>query len=63
MEEHYFCTGTCGAVITKQQYDEGLKKCGALQGCSMKGHPFVKCEHCPKCDQCVAKNTAHTCGI
>lgn len=63
MEEHYFCTGTCEAVITKQQHDEGLQKCGAPQGCSMKDHPFAKCAHCPKCDQHVRKSTAHTCSV
>lgn len=61
MEDHYICTGSCGAVITKQQYDEGLNKCGAPQGCSRKGNPFVKCAHCPKCDEHTPKKTAHTC--
>ncbi|HWY79413.1 MAG TPA: hypothetical protein VNW29_03580 [Candidatus Sulfotelmatobacter sp.] len=36
----YICLGTCQAVITEEQYKNGLTKCGA-QGCSLEGHPFV----------------------
>ncbi len=61
MEKHYICTGTCIAIIMKQQYDQGLKECKAPQGCTMKGHAFVKCEHCPKCNQHVPEGTVHTC--
>ncbi|OGY28436.1 MAG: hypothetical protein A2Z42_00615 [Candidatus Woykebacteria bacterium RBG_19FT_COMBO_43_10] len=28
IETRYFCTGTCGAVITQEEYDKGLTKCG-----------------------------------
>jgi len=61
MDEHYICTGTCAAVITKKQYDEGLKVCGAPQGCTMKGHAFRACDHCPHCDTHVARGQQHDC--
>ncbi len=37
----WVCTGTCKAVITDEQYKNGLTKCGA-EVCTMKGQPFVK---------------------
>lgn len=40
-ETVYVCTGTCGAVISQQQYDEGLTQCGA-DICTLKNHPFEK---------------------
>jgi hypothetical protein len=36
----YVCLGTCQAVISEEQYNEGLTKCGA-KGCSLEGHTFV----------------------
>lgn len=39
----YMCTGTCKAVITKEQYDNGLTTCGTKE-CTMYGQPFVKVE-------------------
>lgn len=61
MDVHYICTGTCSAVISQQQYDEGLKECAAPQGCTMKGHSFVKCLHCQKCNEHVSEGTIHVC--
>lgn len=37
----YICTGTCGAHITQEQYDNGLTACGT-EGCTMKGQPFAE---------------------
>ena len=37
----YVCLGSCQAVITAEQYKNGLTKCGA-ESCTMKGQPFVK---------------------
>ena len=62
MEAHYICTGSCQAVITIQQYNDGLKHCGAPQGCTMKGHVFVKCQHCARCDHHVPERSVHHCN-
>lgn len=61
MEIHYICSGSCKAVITNQQYCDGLQRCGAPQGCTMKGHSFVKCLHCRKCNEHVSEGTIHVC--
>ncbi len=37
----YFCTGSCGAQITQEQYDKGLTQCGA-KSCNFYGKPFKK---------------------
>lgn len=62
MDEHYICTGTCAAVVDKAQFDAGLTSCQAPQGCTMKGHAFVKCVHCPRCDHHVPEGEDHSCG-
>lgn len=37
----YVCMGTCQAVISEEQYKNGLTNCGA-EVCTMKGKPFVE---------------------
>lgn len=37
----YICQGTCGARVSEEEYDKGLKKCGA-ETCTYYGTPFVK---------------------
>jgi len=39
-QKTYVCLGTCQAVITEEQYKNGLTKCGA-ETCTLKGHPLV----------------------
>jgi len=39
-EKTYVCLGTCQAVITEEQYNNGLTRCGA-KGCTLEGQPFV----------------------
>ena len=50
VETRYFCTGSCGAVITEEQYDKGLTKCGT-ESCNMHGKPFEKGIFCTTCEQ------------
>ena len=40
-QKTYVCLGTCQAVITEEQYNNGLTKCGA-EVCTMKGQPFIE---------------------
>jgi hypothetical protein len=37
----YVCMGSCQAVISEEQYMDGLTKCGA-EVCTMKGQPFFE---------------------
>lgn len=36
----YVCLGSCQAVITQEQYDNGLTSCGDAS-CTLHGKPFV----------------------
>ncbi|MBI2022846.1 hypothetical protein HYS97_03300 [Candidatus Daviesbacteria bacterium] len=38
---HYRCSGSCKAIITKEQYDKGLRVCGT-KSCNMYKKPFEK---------------------
>jgi len=40
-QKTYVCLGTCQAVITEEQYKNGLTKCGA-ESCTMYKQPFVE---------------------
>lgn len=40
LQKTYVCLGTCQAVISEEQYKNGLTKCGAAD-CTMHGQPFV----------------------
>lgn len=37
----HVCLGTCQAVISDEEYKNGLTKCGAKE-CTMHGQPFVE---------------------
>ncbi|OGY25218.1 MAG: hypothetical protein A2134_02195 [Candidatus Woykebacteria bacterium RBG_16_39_9b] len=50
VETRYFCTGTCGAVVTQEQYDEGLVHCEE-KTCNMYGIPFEKGLFCTTCQR------------
>ncbi|HVF69207.1 MAG TPA: hypothetical protein VNA13_01435 [Xanthomonadales bacterium] len=40
-KKSYICTGTCGAVVSEEEYNNGLTVCGA-EVCTMKGQPFAE---------------------
>ena len=50
VETRYFCSGTCGAIITQEEYDKGLTKCGE-KTCTMHGNPFEKGIYCTTCEK------------
>ena len=54
-QKTYVCLGTCQAVITEEQYNNGLTKCGA-DVCTMKGQQFVE----GKKSETTGKNEATT---
>ena len=54
VETRYFCTGSCGAVITQEEYEGGLTKCGT-QSCNMHQEPFEKGLFCEKSSKVAAK--------
>lgn len=50
VETRYFCSGTCSAVITQEQYKNGLTKCGT-NTCSYYSKPFEKGLYCSVCEK------------
>lgn len=50
----YVCTGTCQAVVSEDEYNNGLTKCGA-ESCTMKGQPFVEGHKSEETGQNVAE--------
>lgn len=54
-KETYVCLGSCQAVITEEQYKNGLTKCGAKE-CTMYDKPFVE----GKKSETTGKNEAKT---
>lgn len=58
-EEVYICTGGCGAVITQEQFDNGLTKCGT-EGCDHKGVDFEKRLKCSDCGSIYEETTPHS---
>jgi len=55
VEARYFCTGTCGAVITEEQYNAGLTRCGT-NTCNMHNEPFEKGLYCPTCERRITES-------
>lgn len=39
-QKTYVCMGSCQAVVSEEQYKNGLTACGA-EGCTMHGKPLV----------------------
>ena len=55
----YICTGGCGTVISKEQYDNGLTQCGT-DGCKNKGIEFEKRLKCTDCGSIYEETATHS---
>lgn len=58
-QKTYVCLGTCQAVITEEQYKNGLTKCGG-EGCTLQGHEFVEGKKCPICGKNYQQGSEHS---
>lgn len=54
METRYFCNGTDQAIVTEEEYNGGLTKCGN-NTCSMYQHPFEKGLYCTTCEKRISE--------
>ena len=50
VETRYFCSGTDQAIVTEEEFKNGLTKCGN-KTCSMYQHPFEKGIYCTTCEK------------
>lgn len=57
-EKRWICAGTCGAVLTEEEYERSGKVC-ASPGCTHEGKPFVRAEVCPVCGALVREGETH----
>lgn len=55
----YTCIGTCEAVISEKQFNEGLTSCGT-DGCTHQGHPFEKRMRCSVCAALYKEGEEHS---
>lgn len=58
-QKTYVCLGTCQAVITEEQYKNGLTSCGG-EGCSLHGHTFTEGNTCATCGKNYQEGAEHT---
>lgn len=58
MAKMYVCLGTDQAVITEEEYNNGLTVCGG-ENCTFKGHPFVEGGTCEVCGKNFAATDPH----
>ena len=55
----YICSGGCGAVISQEQYNQGLIVCGT-EGCPHHGQPFEKRMKCSICGAIYKEGEPHS---
>ena len=55
LETRYFCTGSCGAIITEKEYNDGLTECGT-KTCNMHQKPFEKGLYCTGCEKRIEES-------
>lgn len=56
----YVCLGSCRALISEEQYKNGLTDCGS-DSCKKKGQPFARGSKCKECGLTYAEGEVHQC--
>lgn len=59
-DKQYVCLGTCQAVVTQEQFDNGLKNCGG-ESYTLKGQQLTEGDKCSTCGRTFAINEEHRC--
>jgi len=57
-EKRYVCTGSCGGMVTEEEYKQGKNRC-SVEGCTKHGQPLEEREYCPECKQAFKKDEKH----
>ncbi len=52
MGTRYVCEGSCGGMVTEEEFNAGKNVCGAEE-CEKKGEPLVKKSYCEKCSAVI----------
>lgn len=55
----YVCTGSCGAVVSEEDYKGGITHCGT-DGCTCEGASFEERIQCSQCSEVYKKDEEHT---
>ena len=61
MATKYVCQGTCGGMVTEEEFNQGKNVC-QTPGCTHEGQPFVKKNVCDNCGAIYDELESHTCG-
>ena len=57
-ETRYVCSGSCGAELSRQEYEAGQITCGDPT-CDSYGEPLEKIMYCPSCDEYYTREEEH----
>ena len=58
----HVCLGSCRALISEEEYANGLHVCGA-EVCTQKGQSFVRGWKCGKCGLTYVDKQTHRCEM
>jgi len=59
-EIRYLCGGSCGSMVTVQQYKNGQKHCPEKK-CDSFGQRLERGEYCPSCNTSFEEGDDHIC--
>lgn len=59
-EVRYVCEGTCGGMVSKEEFKAGKNKCSKV-GCTHHGKKLVRMEYCPSCNNTFEEGEDHFC--
>ncbi|MFQ5952212.1 MAG: hypothetical protein ACE5JK_02265 [Candidatus Omnitrophota bacterium] len=60
-EVRYVCPGSCGGMVTQEDYDSGKITC-ADPNCEKHGHALEKRMFCNACQLVFLEGEEHDCG-
>ncbi|TAL57390.1 MAG: hypothetical protein EPN86_02180 [Nanoarchaeota archaeon] len=61
MAKVYACPGTCGGIVSEEEYNSGKKTCGA-ESCTFFGKPLEPKDQCEDCEaKSVRDGKLHVC--
>ncbi len=58
MNNQHVCLGSCQAVVSEEEYKNGLTACGN-ETCENKGKPFAKGDKCSFCGKNYSEGEKH----
>ena len=60
-EVRYVCKGSCGGIVTEEEYFSGKDSCG-METCELFGEPLEKRQYCSECGVIFNEGEEHECS-